>query len=105
MQFAGIWVNIDESLVEQVCQVLSRHDGNIGSAPNGRAELMDHAEPGSASVVSCVAFEEMETIDRVPLIHRAMATGFRIRSYLSPPACGFFEEPCTGGAYWKGGGV
>ena len=33
-------------------------------------------------MVSCVAFEEMETIDRVPLIHRAMATGFRMRWYL-----------------------
>ena len=43
---------------------------------------MDHAQPGSASVVSCVAFEEMETIDRMPLIHREMATGIRMRWYL-----------------------
>ena len=33
-------------------------------------------------MVSWVAFEEMETIDRVPLIHREIATGFRMRSYL-----------------------
>lgn len=64
---------------------------------------MDHAQPGSASVVSWVAFEEMETIDRVPLIHREMAnrvsdavvSAKRRNEQRSPSACRIPEEPYT----------